>query len=113
MFDEKHLSASRLMLPPRSVICGQIPSSIWVRRPSSLLVVGRVLILDGLLHCCWCIRRSPFLQGKRGTCLKDMINRKQRCVRDGALASLLENERCQDLQEYQQVLHGHDFKPWK
>ena len=30
-----------------------------------------------------------------------MINRKQRCVRDGALASLLENERCQDLQEYQ------------
>ena len=27
---------------------------------------------------------------------EDMINRKQRCVRDGALASLLENERCQD-----------------
>merc|ERR1719436_1881013 len=27
---------------------------------------------------------------------EDMINRKQRCVREGALASLLENERCQD-----------------
>jgi len=27
---------------------------------------------------------------------EDMINRKQRCVRDGALASLLENERCRD-----------------
>lgn len=42
--------------------------------------------------------------------MKDMINRKQRCVRDGALASLLENERCQDLQEYQQVLHGHNLE---
>ena len=28
---------------------------------------------------------------------QDMINRKQRCVRDGAIASLLENERCQDI----------------
>ncbi|CAK9085776.1 unnamed protein product [Durusdinium trenchii] len=27
---------------------------------------------------------------------EEMINRKQRCVRDGAVASLLENERCQD-----------------
>uniref|UniRef100_A0A7S2LU17 Mitochondrial inner membrane protease ATP23 n=1 Tax=Zooxanthella nutricula TaxID=1333877 RepID=A0A7S2LU17_9DINO len=28
---------------------------------------------------------------------EDMVNRKQRCVREGALASLLENDRCQDV----------------
>lgn len=28
---------------------------------------------------------------------EDMINKKQRCVRNGALASLLDNERCQDV----------------
>eukprot|EP00929_Paragymnodinium_shiwhaense_P059555 TRINITY_DN2982_c0_g1_i2.p1 TRINITY_DN2982_c0_g1~~TRINITY_DN2982_c0_g1_i2.p1 ORF type:complete len:191 (+),score=18.97 TRINITY_DN2982_c0_g1_i2:340-912(+) len=27
---------------------------------------------------------------------EDMVNRKQRCVREGALASLLDNERCRD-----------------
>lgn len=28
---------------------------------------------------------------------EDMVNRKQRCVRDGALASLLDNDRCHDV----------------
>jgi len=39
---------------------------------------------------------------------EDMINRKQRCVKDGALASLLENERCQD----SHVAHGALEEAW-
>ncbi|CAE7424664.1 ATP23 [Symbiodinium microadriaticum] len=44
---------------------------------------------------------------------EDMINRKQRCVRDGALASLLENERCQDRALAGAALHEAWDQCWK
>ena len=104
-----HVSASRLMLPPRSVICGQIPSSIWARRLWIERVVGRVVFSEGLLHCCRCIRRSPFFAGwervwrtwstaNRGVC--EMVPSLRSWKTSGART-------CKSTS-----LHGH-FKTWK
>ena len=63
------------MVSGRSATCGRTPSDFLGRCHKRFVLDPRSL---GSLEA-----------------LQDMINRKQQCVREGALASLLENERCQ------------------
>ena len=88
------LPNQQFWLPSQRVLVTE--SAVLVTESAVLVTESALLVTESQLP-----NQTVWLPNQTSTLtmplFQEMINRKQRCVRDGAVASLLENERCQDI----------------